>query len=58
MCERCGTCEYGSYDRMNGYVCVNDSSEYVADFVEYDHCCEEYTQKGTRNDVQSGYYRN
>lgn len=50
MCECCGTCKYGSYDRMNGYVCVNDSSEYVADFVEYDHCCEEYTQKGTKND--------
>ena len=58
MCECCGTCKYGSYDRMNGYVCVNDSSEYVADFVEYDHCCEEYTQKGTKNDDQSGCYRN
>nr|DAE38044.1 MAG TPA: zona-pellucida-binding protein-like protein [Bacteriophage sp.] len=41
----CGTCEYGSYDKMNGYVCVNDQSEYVADFVEYDHSCIDWEQK-------------
>lgn len=50
MCECCGTCEYGSYDRMNGYVCVNSDSEYVADFVEYDHFCDQYTEKGTKDD--------
>ena len=41
----CGTCEYGSYDRIQGYVCVNDESEYVADFVEYDHRCDCWEQK-------------
>lgn len=41
----CGTCEYGSYDKMNGYVCVNDQSEYAADFVEYDHSCIDWEQK-------------
>ena len=40
--ECCGTCEYGSYDSIQGYVCVNDESEYVADFVEYRHSCEQY----------------
>ena len=33
----CGTCKYGHYDKMQGYVCVNDESEYIADFVEYEH---------------------
>ena len=41
----CGTYRYGSYDKINGYVCVNDKSDYVADFVEYDHVCEEWKQK-------------
>lgn len=57
MCECCGTCEYGSYDRMNGYVCVNIDSECIADFVEHDHYCEEYAQKGTKNDDKSSCYR-
>lgn len=41
----CGTCEYGSYDEETGYACVNNNSEYVADFVEYEHCCDEYEEK-------------
>lgn len=41
----CGTCAYSCYDRMNDYVCVNDQSEYAADFVEYDHVCEDYEEK-------------
>lgn len=41
----CGTCAYSCYDRTNGYVCVNDQSEYAADFVEYDHVCEDYEEK-------------
>lgn len=40
----CGTCKYGSYDKTDGYVCVNDQSEYVADFVEFDHSCDEYVE--------------
>ena len=57
MCECCGTCEYGSYSCTNGYVCVNIDSEYFADFVEHDHYCEEYAQKGTKNDDKSSCYR-
>lgn len=22
----CGTCEYGSYDKVDGYVCVNNEN--------------------------------
>lgn len=29
----------------NGYVCVNDESDYVADFVEFNHVCDEWEGK-------------
>lgn len=45
MKQCCGTCEYGSYDPMQGYVCVNSNSEYCTDFVEYDHTCEDWEEK-------------
>ena len=46
-CERCcGTCKYSTYDKVQGYVCVNDESEYVADFVEFDHVCDDWEGKG------------
>lgn len=47
MCETqcCGTCKYGSYDRMQGYACVNGDSEYCTDFVEYGHTCEDWEEK-------------
>lgn len=41
----CGECKYTYYDEMQGYVCTNDESEYIADFVEYDHWCEEFEEK-------------
>ena len=45
----CGTCKYGSYDKTNGYVCVNDESDSVADFVAYSHSCDLCEQnQGTR----------
>ena len=43
--KRCANCRYGEYDKMQGYVCCNDSSEYVADFVEYNFCCADYEEK-------------
>ena len=43
--ECCGTCKYGSYDKTNGYVCVNGKSGYVADFVYFDNVCEEWEGK-------------
>lgn len=45
-CKKCcGTCRLVYYDEMEGYVCVNDESEYVADYVEYDHKCDEWEGK-------------
>ena len=43
--QRCGTCQYGSYDKIDGYVCVNSDSEYVADFTEYNHTCDSWEGK-------------
>lgn len=41
----CANWRYGEYDKMQGYVCCNDSSECVADFVEYNFCCADYEEK-------------
>lgn len=46
----CATCQYGSYDDMQGYVCVNDESEFVADFVEAGHRCVDYVAKEEEDD--------
>ena len=46
----CGTCKYGHYDKMQGYVCVNYDSEYAADFVDEEMLCEEYTEKNDEDD--------
>ena len=42
----CGTCAYSTYCKINGYLCCNPESEYVADFVEYEFGCEEWKGKG------------
>ena len=41
----CGTCEYGSYDEIDGYICVNSESEYLADYTEYSHTCDSWEPK-------------
>ena len=49
----CGTCVYGSYDKTDGYICVNAESEYVADYTEYSHTCdcwEHKKRKRTKNE--------
>ncbi len=39
----CGTCKYHEHEDIdNGWVCVNDKSEYFADFTEYNDTCEEW----------------
>lgn len=40
--KNCGNCRYGDYDSEQGYVCTNNESKYVADFVEYDHTCDSW----------------
>lgn len=45
-CESCcGTCGYSTYDKVDGYICVNGESEYAADFVEYEHTCDCWERK-------------
>ena len=44
--ECCGTCKYHQYENIrDGYVCCNDSSEYVADWTDYGHYCEEWEER-------------
>lgn len=41
--ECCGTCKWHRHeDITDGWVCVNDESEYCTDFTPYDHCCDEW----------------
>lgn len=39
-CETCRYCEHEDID--DGHVCVNDESEYCADWVDPEHCCAEW----------------
>lgn len=43
--ECCGTCKYGLCVKTNGYVCSNCESDYAADFVEFNHVCDEWEGK-------------
>nr|DAI50690.1 MAG TPA: hypothetical protein [Bacteriophage sp.] len=39
----CGTCKYHHHaDIDDGWVCVNDQSEYYADWTDYSDSCEEW----------------
>lgn len=41
--EHCGNCKWRSDDFTS--VCVNDASDYLADFVDADGVCECWEQK-------------
>ncbi len=42
----CGTCKYHHHENIDdGWVCVNDRSEYCADWTEYEDFCEEYEER-------------
>lgn len=42
----CGTCKYHEHEDIdNGWVCVNQESDYVADWTDYDFCCEDYEER-------------
>ena len=45
MERNCGSCKYGHYDDEEGYMCANSDSEYVADYVEFEHWCEDFEEK-------------
>lgn len=41
--ECCGNCRYHHHEPIDdGWVCVNDESEYVTDWTDYDFCCDEW----------------
>lgn len=42
----CGTCKYHEHEDIdNGWVCVNPESDYIADWTDYDFCCEDYEER-------------
>ena len=38
----CGTCKYQHEDINDGWMCVNDRSEFCADWIGYNDSCEEW----------------
>lgn len=43
MTECCGTCKWHRHEDIDdGWVCVNDRSEYCTDWTEYGDWCEDY----------------
>lgn len=45
MKECCGTCKWHSKDELGDWLCVNDESEYCADWTEYSDSCEEWESR-------------
>ena len=43
--KKCGNCNWCAKEGED-LVCVNSDSEYVADYVEQDHVCDEWEEKG------------
>jgi len=39
----CGTCEWHQHENVtDGWVCVNDQSEYCTDYTDYGHSCPDW----------------
>lgn len=39
----CGTCRWHYHDaESDDWVCVNDNSDYVTDYTDYEDTCEEW----------------
>lgn len=48
MSERkcCGTCKYHQFESVDeGYICVNDESEYLSDWTDFNHSCDAYEER-------------
>lgn len=45
MCENkcCGNCKYAMKNDLDEYMCANGESEYCSDWIETDHCCEDWS---------------
>ena len=49
--EICGNCKYHQYeDVTRGWVCVNDESDYLSNWTEYDDSCEEFVERGSADE--------
>lgn len=44
MERSCENCRWCTIEENSDMVCVNGDSEYVADFVDEKHCCEEFEE--------------
>lgn len=49
MSETCKTCKWCEKNELKDMICVNDESEYVADFVDEKHYCIDYEPKRRKN---------
>ena len=46
MKQCCGTCKWHSFEIISDdYICVNNDSDYCADWTGYDDSCEEWEGK-------------
>ena len=44
--KRCGTCKYHQHeDITDGWICVNDESEHLADWTMFDDTCEDWEER-------------
>ncbi len=44
--ECCGNCRFHKHEQIgDGWVCVNDESEYLSDFTDYNFCCDEWEER-------------
>lgn len=42
----CGTCAYHQFESVDdGFVCVNDESEYLSDWTDFNHFCDAYEER-------------
>ena len=41
----CGNCEYCRQDECGDWICTNPESEDIADWVEYEYYCEEWSER-------------
>lgn len=44
--ECCGNCKWHKYETASqGWVCCNSDSEYVADWTDYEHTCDQWEER-------------
>lgn len=54
MDECCGTCKWHQREDIDdGWVCVNDRSEYCTDWTDYKDCCEDWEVKDETESASS-----